>query len=73
MRLWYVQAGQAGQRLDQALTSLLPGLGLRGRRRLLENGRVLLNGHPAGAACRVREGTGWNWLTPCLQSQARQG
>ncbi|MBQ4567392.1 MAG: RNA pseudouridine synthase [Desulfovibrio sp.] len=56
MRLWYVQAGQAGQRLDQALTSLLPGLGLRGRRRLLENGRVLLNGRPALAACRVREG-----------------
>lgn len=49
----------AGQRLDRALAALLPGMGLRGRRRRVEGGAVLVNGRPGRAAQRLRAG---DWL-----------
>lgn len=45
-----------GWRVDRLLAMLVPALGLRGRRRLCEAGRVLLDGRPAGAAARARAG-----------------
>lgn len=48
-------AGLVGERLDHALATLLPHLGLRGRRRSLKNGMVLVNGRPGVAAQRLRE------------------
>lgn len=39
--------GPEAARLDQALTALLPALGRRGRKRLVEEGRVLVDGRPA--------------------------
>lgn len=47
---------QAGKRLDQALEDFFPNLGLRGRRRLLASGEVLLNGKPAKSSARVQAG-----------------
>ncbi|MGE4552181.1 MAG: pseudouridine synthase family protein [Desulfovibrionaceae bacterium] len=49
-------AEQDGARLDAALAALCPGLGLRGRRRLIESGRVLVDGRPARPGLRVRAG-----------------
>lgn len=46
----------AGRRLDAALAALLPGMGLRGRRRCIALGRALLNGQTAAAGTRVGEG-----------------
>ncbi len=43
-------------RLDAALAPLLPGMGLRGRRRLCESGKVLVNGKVAAPAFKVRPG-----------------
>lgn len=51
-----VDAQRDGERLDRALELLLPGSGLRLRRRLIEAGRVLLDGRPATAGRRVRQG-----------------
>ena len=45
-----------GQRLDKALAVLLPGTGLRHRRRLIETGRVFLDDRTAGPGTRVRAG-----------------
>ena len=45
-----------GQRLDYALSLLLPHMGLRGRKRCIENGLVLVNGRPCTAAQRLRKG-----------------
>lgn len=45
-----------GQRLDAALASLYPQLGLRARRRLWEWCRVLLDGREAGPGAYVRAG-----------------
>ena len=47
---------QAGQRLDQALEALLPHMGIRGRKRCIEKGLVLVNGRAAPASRRLREG-----------------
>lgn len=63
-------AALAGQRLDAALAVVLEALGqpvpgLRGRRRLLEEGRVRVNGRQAPAAYRVRQGDGIS-LCPAL-------
>lgn len=44
----------AGQRLDRALAVLLPDMGLRGRRRCIAQGRVLINGSARPAAYRLR-------------------
>ncbi len=46
----------AGSRLDYALTALLPEAGLRQRKRLIEAGRVLVDGRPAPAALKLRAG-----------------
>ncbi|MHC1711858.1 MAG: pseudouridine synthase [Solidesulfovibrio sp.] len=46
----------AGWRLDRAVGLLVPEAGLRGRRRLIESGLVLVDGRPRGAAYRVRVG-----------------
>ena len=59
-----VEAGQfeaamhdmVGQRLDFALSLLLPQMGLRGRKRCIENGLVLVNGRKCTAAQRLRKG-----------------
>ena len=45
-----------GQRLDYALSLLLPHMGLRGRKRCIENGLVLVNGRGCSAAQRLRKG-----------------
>ena len=45
-----------GERLDRALERLLPGSGLRLRRRLIETGRVLVEGRSAPAGLKLREG-----------------
>lgn len=45
-----------GQRLDFALSLLLPQMGLRGRKRCIENGLVLVNGRGCTAAQRLRKG-----------------
>lgn len=51
-----VPASLAGQRLDRVLELLLPGSGLRARRRLAESGRALLDGVACGPARKVRAG-----------------
>lgn len=43
-------------RLDRALEVLLPGSGLRGRRRLIEGGRVLVDGRAASAGLKLKVG-----------------
>lgn len=49
-------AQDEGARLDHVLERLAPDMGLRGRRRFCELGLVLVNGRPAAAARKVREG-----------------
>lgn len=51
-----VEADQAGERLDRWLSVPLPETGLRLRRRLIEDGRVLVNGSPAPKGLKVRAG-----------------
>lgn len=46
----------AGQRLDKAAALLVPGAGLRGRRRLIAAERLLVDGRVREAAYRVRVG-----------------
>lgn len=49
-------ANMVGQRLDYALTLLLPQMGLRGRKRCIESGQILVNGRSCTAAQRLRKG-----------------
>ena len=49
-----INGNLVGQRLDAALASLAPPLSLRARRRLIENGTVLVNGKPGRAGQRLR-------------------
>lgn len=51
-------AGEAddGCRVDALLSRLVPGMGVRGRRRFLKEGRALLNGRPVKAGTAVRTG-----------------
>lgn len=51
-----VTPDEAGQRLDRVLERLTPDMGLRGRRRLCAEGRVLVNGAPGREAYKVRPG-----------------
>lgn len=51
-----VDARTSGQRLDKALERLLPESGLRLRRRLIEAGRVLVQGRPGAPGLKVLEG-----------------
>jgi len=46
----------AGERLDRALEAVLPDSGLRLRRRLCDEGRVLVDGHPRGPGYKVAAG-----------------
>lgn len=55
-RRWSVAEGVGGERLDRAAAALLPEAGLRGRRRLIEAGRLLVDGRPRPAGYRVRVG-----------------
>lgn len=60
-----------GMRLDHALEELLPELGLRARRRLIEAGRVLVDGTPRKPAYKVRGGQQLELVA--LQSDAVSG
>ena len=51
-----IPAELAGERLDRAAALVAPDAGLRGRRRLIAAGRVLVDGRPRDAAYRVRAG-----------------
>lgn len=59
-----------GARLDRALELLLPGSGLRLRRRLIESGRVLLDGRSATAGRKVRQGQTLELLPGALEEAA---
>jgi len=56
IREFLVEDAGDGQRLDKALEAFLPGSGLRQRRRLIETGRVLVEGRAAPAGLKVRLG-----------------
>lgn len=47
---------EAGQRLDRVVARLVPEFGLRGRRRLCAEGRVMVNGVPGREAHKVHPG-----------------
>ncbi|MBU1231006.1 MAG: RluA family pseudouridine synthase [Proteobacteria bacterium] len=51
-----VDQGRHAQRLDKALGQLLPEASLRLRRRLIESGRVLVQGRPAASGLKVLQG-----------------
>lgn len=55
-REFFVAAEHDGARLDRALEPFLPDAGLRQRRRLIDTGRVLLEGRPAQPGVKVRQG-----------------
>lgn len=55
-REFIVDAASDGARLDRALEPFLPDAGLRQRRRLIETGRVLVEGRTAPAVLKVRAG-----------------
>jgi len=55
-REFIVDADLEGTRLDRVLEQLLPGSGLRLRRRLIETDRVLVEGRPAPASLKMRTG-----------------
>lgn len=52
----YVDDLQHGRRLDGILDLIYPDMGLRGRRRLCDRKRVLVNGQPRAAGYHVRFG-----------------
>ncbi len=56
LKTYPVLTGQAELRLDAFLGRMLPGLGTRGGKRLIEQGLVLVNGTPRLALHRLREG-----------------
>ncbi|MCH5276924.1 MAG: pseudouridine synthase [Desulfovibrionaceae bacterium] len=68
-----VSPAEAGQRLDQVLGRLVPSLGLRGRRRLCGEGRVLVNGRPGRAAYRLRPGDVLSLAGPRPSGEAGTG
>jgi len=53
---FFVEAAQAGQRLDKFVVLVVPGLGRKGARRLFEDGRVRLNGRRPNKGDVTREG-----------------
>lgn len=55
-REFLVDAAAEGTRLDRVLEQLLPEAGLRQRRRLIETGRVLVEGRTAPASLKMRAG-----------------
>lgn len=56
MARFTVSPDEHESRLDHVLGRILPGTGLRGRRRLCELSLALVNGRPAPASRKVREG-----------------
>jgi 23S rRNA pseudouridine1911/1915/1917 synthase len=70
-REFEVATEQEGLRLDKALEALLPGAGLRQRRRLIEGGRVLVGGRPAPAGLKLRLGQRLTILPEAAEAQAR--
>lgn len=67
-----VDARREGERLDRALELLVPGSGLRLRRRLIEAGRVLLDGRPATPGRRVRQGQRLELLPGVVEEEAQE-
>jgi Pseudouridylate synthases, 23S RNA-specific len=55
-RSYRVSAALDGARLDRALAELVPGVGLRIRRRLCDEGRVLVDGRKRTPGYKVRAG-----------------
>lgn len=53
---WTLPPEADGWRLDKALERMLPGVGLRGRRRLIESGGLTVDGRARAAGYRVRAG-----------------
>ena len=51
-----VEGADAGRRLDQYLAELMEDTTRSAVQRLCDQGRVLVNGRPAGKNCRLREG-----------------
>ena len=51
-----VPQGGQGNRIDALLARIVPDMGLRGRRRMFAEGRVLVNGRPARAGQTARAG-----------------
>ncbi|MUM78814.1 RluA family pseudouridine synthase [Pseudodesulfovibrio sp. F-1] len=51
-----VDQSLAGARLDRAAAEMMPGSGLRLRRRLCETGRIEVDGRPRGPGYKVRPG-----------------
>lgn len=70
-REFLVDAAFDGARLDRALETLLPGSGLRLRRRLVEQGRVLVEGRTAPAGLKVRTGQRVTLLPDAADSLAK--
>lgn len=56
MTSYTISPQEAGQRLDAALALLLPGWGLRARRRACENGLALVNGKVKNSGYKVKNG-----------------
>ncbi|MBU1041483.1 MAG: RluA family pseudouridine synthase [Proteobacteria bacterium] len=63
-----VDPAMSGQRLDKALEQLMPGTGLRLRRRLIELGRVHVQGRAGAPSLKVLEG----WRIDLLPPEAPQ-
>src|SRR6188474_2439686 len=55
---------QAGERLDRALQECLPGLSRAAVQRLIEEGRVRVNGKRERSGYRLRTGERVEWETP---------
>jgi len=71
-REFLVDAPLDGARLDRALEQLLPGSGLRLRRRLVETGRVQVEGRAAPAGLKVRAGQRVTLLPGAADSPERE-
>lgn len=56
MKSYVIGSGAEGYRLDKALHTFMPGAGLRLRRRLCDDGRVLVDGRARNAGYKVRSG-----------------
>ncbi len=56
MPCWNVLSEEEGQRLDRILARLMPGVGLRGRRRACSSNMVAVNGRVARESLKVRAG-----------------
>lgn len=71
-REFLVDAAFDGVRLDRALEPLLPGSGLRLRRRLVETGRVLVEGRAAPAGLKLHAGQRVTLLPDVAKSLERE-